>query len=76
MDYLDKVPQKEDFEKELKDFYAKRNQNYTIPIVEGGEMDFYFIFKEVAERGGYEAVVVQRSSPSPRISCNTDDARA
>eukprot|EP00884_Botryococcus_braunii_P011621 jgi/Botrbrau1/2045/Bobra.0047s0022.1 len=60
VEYLDRVPPKEEFEKKLKEFYADNNMNYSVPIVEGGEMDFHFIFEEVAKRGGYEAVVVHR----------------
>ncbi len=63
VEYLDRVPPKEEFEKELKEFFASQNLNYSVPTVEGVEMDFHFIFKEVAQRGGYEAVVVHRFSP-------------
>lgn len=59
------MPPKEEFEQRLRDFYATQNINYTVPVVEGGEMDFHFIFKEVAARGGYEAVVVHRFCPNP-----------
>jgi hypothetical protein len=64
VDYQDKVPaDREEFDRQLKAFYASKGFTYTVPVVEGDEMDFYFIFKQVAERGGFEAVVVQRCRP-------------
>ncbi|KAK9811403.1 hypothetical protein WJX72_003341 [[Myrmecia] bisecta] len=81
--YLDRVPQERgEFDTALREFYSGHGKEVRVPTLAEQPVDFFYVFRLVAEQGGYEAVIVKRkwrhvsTTWRPELKANSNSSQA